>query len=105
MLKWYWRQNYFIVPFGKAGKNFVSELSQLALAFGSASTLETVALKAATVFPILLLQKPSRVLKTKDHINCLERRLASWSNGDLDELAKEGRAMQQRDTQTWVCQI
>ena len=93
----HWRRNCFTVPFGKAGKSFVSELSRLYLAFGSSSSvLEAVALKAATVFPILLLQKPSRASKTKDHINCLERRLASWSNGDLNELMMEGRVLQLR---------
>lgn len=92
----HWRRNYFTVPFGNAGKKFVSELSQLYLAFGSASTLEAVALKAATIFPILLLQKPSRASKTKDHIKCLERRLANWCNGDLDELLRECRVIQQQ---------
>ena len=77
----HWRRNCFSVPFGKAGRDFVSELSRLYLVYGSASTLEAVALKAATVLPILLLQKPSKRSKTKDHTKCLERRLASWSNG------------------------
>ena len=35
---------------GKAGSAFVNELSRL---FGAASTLESVAMKAATVLPIL----------------------------------------------------
>ena len=61
----HWRRNCFSVPFGKAGRDFVSELSRLYLAYGSASMLETVALKAATVLPILLLQKPSKRSKTK----------------------------------------
>ena len=73
----------------------MSELSRFYVAYGSASTLEAVALKAATVFPILLLQKPSKRSKTKNH-KCLERRLASWSNGDLEELVREGRTLQQR---------
>ena len=73
----HWRRNCFSVPFGKAGREFVSELSRLYLAYGSASTLEAVALKAATVLPILLLQKPSKRSKTKHHTKCLERRLAS----------------------------
>ena len=41
------------------------------------------------------LKKPSRTSKTKQHIT-LERRLGLWSNGDLDELVREGRAIQQR---------
>ena len=92
----HWRRNTFTIPFGRAGKNFVTELSRLYLAFGSSSSLEAIALKAAIVFPILLLQKPSKGSKTKVHITCLERRLASWTNGDLDELVREGRAIQQR---------
>ena len=90
-LKWYIGD--VTVPSGQAGKNFATELSRLYHAFGSNST---VALKAATVFPILLLQKPSNRSKAKDHITCLERRLASWSNGDLEELVREGRVIQQR---------
>ena len=92
----HWRRNCFMTPFGKAGKAFTKELARLYLAFGSASTLESIALKAATVLPILLLQKPSRASKTKHHIECLERRMQLWSNGDLDELMREGRAIQKR---------
>ena len=66
------------------------------LAFGSASALKSVALKATIVLPILLLQKPSKTSKTKDHIKCLERRLQLWLEGDLEELVREGRAIQQR---------
>ena len=56
----HWRSKCFSIPFGKTGRDFVRELSRLYLAFGSASTLEAVALKTATVLPILLLQKPSK---------------------------------------------
>ena len=40
----HWRRNYFSVPLGKAGRDFLSELSRLYLAYGSASTLKSVAL-------------------------------------------------------------
>ena len=69
----HWRRNCFSVPLGKLGRDFVSELSRLYLAYGTASALESVALKAATVYPILLLQKPSKRSKAKEHIQCLER--------------------------------
>ena len=85
----HWRRNSFSVPLGRAGRNFVTELSRLYLAFGSTSSLKIIALMAATVFPILLLQKPSKGSKTKDHIACLERRLVSWANGNLDDLVRE----------------
>ena len=78
----HWRRNCFHVPFGKAGKDFVRELSKLYSAYGSASALESVALKAAVVLPILLLQKPSRTSKTKQHITLLDRLPANmwWSD-------------------------
>ena len=83
-------------PFSKAGKEFVNEPSRLFLAFASASALKSIALKAATVLPILLLQKPQRASKTKEHIACLERRLKSWKEGNLNNLLLEGRAIQRR---------
>ena len=67
----------------------MNELSRLYLAYGSASALESVALKATIVLPILLLQKPGKTSKTKEHIAC---RLSLWSSGEL----MEGRALQQR---------
>ena len=82
----HWRKNCFTPPSGRAGKGFVSELSRLYQAFGTASTLESVALKATIVLPHLLLQKPHRTSKNKDHIACLDRRLSLWKKGDIDQL-------------------
>ena len=96
MLKWFIGEETFTVPFGKAGREFVGELSKLYHAFASASALESIALKAATVFPILLLQKPRRASKAKEHAACLERRLRSWNEGNLNDLIQEGRAIQRR---------
>ena len=96
----HWRRNCFTVPFGKAGREFVGELSKLYQAFASASALESIALKAATVLPILILQKPQRASKAKDHVACLERRLRSWKEGDLNDLLLEGRAIQHRIPKT-----
>ncbi|MCG8625031.1 MAG: hypothetical protein MJE68_23905, partial [Proteobacteria bacterium] len=90
----HWRPNLFKVPYGKAGKSFISELARLFKAFATGSALESIALKAATLLPIL--QKPARRSKAKDHSTCLERRLNTWLGGDLDELLKEGRTIQQR---------
>ena len=44
--------------------------------------------------PTLILQKPLRTSKTKDHINCIERRLDLWLKGDIDALIMEGRTIQ-----------
>ncbi len=92
----HWRKNCFTVPFGKAGKDFVDVLSNLYAAFASASALESVALKAATVLPILALQKPHRASKNKENSACLTRRLSTWKEGNLNDLVLEGRTIQKR---------
>ena len=92
----HWRRNCFTVPHGKAGKEFVGELSRLYLAFASASALKTIALKAVTVLPILVLQKPHKASKAKEHNVCLAKRLRSWKEGNLSDLLLEGRAIQRR---------
>ena len=91
----HWRPNVFKVPYGKVGKCFASELARLFKAFATGSAMECIALKAAVLLPILLLQKPTRRSKAKVHSSCLERRLNTWLRGDLDELLKEGRTIQQ----------
>ena len=92
----HWRPNLFKVPFGKAGKSFVSELASLYKAFVSSSAMESIAMKAIIVLPILLLQKPSAKSKAKEHNACLERRLNTWLGGDLSDLLLEGRTIQRR---------
>ena len=86
-----WRTNCLKVPFGNAGKSFVVELARLYSAFTNGSAMESIALMATTVLPILTLQLPHKRSKVKEHIKCLERRLKVWSDGDLTTLVKEGR--------------
>ena len=90
----HWRRNVFKVPSGKAGKAFVAEMSRLIRAYAEGSTLETIALKCAMIMPALLLQKPHKTSKAKDHILCLERRMRLWEDGDLDALLHEGCSIQ-----------
>ena len=92
----HWRKNCFKVPLGNVGKAFVEELSRLFNAFASASALESVALMATTVLPILVLQNPHHRSKVKEHITCLKRRLEAWIEGDLKSLVEEGRTIQHR---------
>lgn len=84
----HWKLNLFEVPFGKVGKSksFVSELAKLFKALASRSAMESIAVKAAIVLSILLLQKPSSTSKAKEHSNCLDRCLRKWLDGDLNEL-------------------
>ena len=92
----HWRRNVFAVPSGKAGTGFVSELSRLFLAYAEGSALESIALKAAMTMCALLLQKPNRTSKSKDHVACLERRMTLWRAGDLEDLLQEGQTIQRR---------
>ena len=93
----HWKKNSFAVPRGSAGKAFVlAELARLFRAVGEGSSLESVALKAIFVVYILLLQKPSRISKDKDHTLQLEQWLKQWRDGNLLELVAEGRAIQGR---------
>ena len=92
----HWRKKCFKIPWGNAGKSLVDELCRLYTAFADASALECVALRAAVVLPILVLQQPHRRSKPKELIACLERHLKTWKDGDLESLVEEGRAIQQR---------
>ena len=63
----HWQNNIFNVPLENAGKSFVAELSRLYRAYADGSALEAIALKACTVMSVLLLQRPFRSSKSKDH--------------------------------------
>lgn len=91
----HWRRNIFLVPLGKSGKEFAREMTRLLRAFAEKSALESIALRALMVMPLLLLQKPSMGSKSIEHAKCLERRLALWKAGDLNALLFEGRTIQQ----------
>ena len=43
--------------------------------------------------PKLLLQKPSKNSKSKDHLKALERRIELWTTGDLLDLLKEAETI------------
>ena len=53
-----WKRNIFLVPSGKVGKAFVSEITRLVRGYAKATALEGIALKAVVVMLVLLLQKP-----------------------------------------------
>ena len=91
-----WQRNIFQVPSGKAGKAFIEELTKAVSYFTASSNLEAVAITMIMILPPLLLQKPSKNSKSKDHVSYLIKRLEWWRNGDLDLLIKEGDAIQKR---------
>ena len=92
----HWRRNLFKIPSGRHGKAFVQEMASLFQSYADASAREKIALKATMVLPALLLQKPFKTSKVKDHISCIERRHSLWRQGKFQALLDEGRAIQQR---------
>ena len=78
----HWRRNVFLIPSGKAGKTFITELAKLYQAYADASTLECIALKACTVMQCLLLRKPHAKSKAKEHsAHSVQRSCSLWVKG------------------------
>ena len=90
----HWKKNVFLLPSGKSGKEFIDEMTRLVVEWNNDSPLKLISLKALMVMPNLLLQKPSKSSKAKDHQLALERRLALWKNGDIVELILEAETIQ-----------
>ena len=90
----YWKKNIFLLPTGKRGRCFINERTRLIDTWIRGLQLKNIALKAVMIMPCLLLQKPSKYSKAKDHIKALERRLKLWTDGILAELLKEGESIQ-----------
>ena len=90
----YWRQKLFLLPTGKSGKKFIREITRLVNSWIDQTALRPIALKAIMVMPALLLQKPSRTSKSKDHLAALSRRLDLWEQGNIFDLLHEGQTLQ-----------
>ena len=73
-----WRRNLFFLPTGKAGEGFIEELNRVFSLFNSGSPFEPIALTMTSIIFPLLLQKPSKNSKTKDHVRYLEKRLETF---------------------------
>ena len=84
----------FRIPQAKCGRAFVAEQARLFRAYAVGSALESIALKAAIIKPVLLLQRSHVRSKEKDHVTHLTRRLSLWSRGDIHSLVSEGRTLQ-----------
>ena len=92
----FWKKNLFMLPTGNAGKNYIKEVTRLLNAWTHDTPLRLVSLKAIHTMPALLLQKPSKTSKSKDHLNALERRLELWIKGDINSLLLEAETIQER---------
>ena len=63
------------IPNGKAGDNFIKELSRPFRSYADVSSMDCIALTAAFLLPILVLQRPPSRLKSKELTFHLNRRL------------------------------
>ena len=57
------------------------------------SPLKEIAFKAIVILPSLLLKKPSKKSKSKDHQKALERFIELWASGELLDLLKEAETI------------
>ena len=85
-----------MLPNGQAGKNFISETTRLINAWAENSPLKEIAWKAVFIMPALLLQKPAKESKSKDHVKALQRRLELWHKGEFEQLLDESQTLQER---------
>ena len=90
----HWKKNIFLLPSGKAGKDFINEMTRLVCEWNNDSPLKTISLKALMIMPSLLLQKPSKTSKAKDHTDALKRRILLWKEGDIENLVLEAETIQ-----------
>ena len=92
----HFRPNLLSVPSGATGEQYVSIIARLYQCFGDAAAGEGMSIKVAMVATQVLLQQPYRMVDSRKHADCLQRRLLSWDTGDIDELMTEARTIQQQ---------
>ena len=90
----FWRKNIFLLSSGKSETQYTEETTRLINSWIHNSPLQDVAFKAIMVMPNLLFQKLTRNLKSKDHLEALNRRLNLWKEGELTELLIESETIQ-----------
>ena len=91
-----WKKNIFSLPRGKCGSDFLKELTRLIYLFVDRTKWERLALPLIHIFVPLMLQKPSKKSKAKDHAKYLASRLGKWARGELDNLLTECNEIQKR---------
>ena len=89
-----WKRNLFMLPSGKIGKDYIDECIRLIHEWVNNSPLHDISLKALMIMPSLLLQKPNKTSKAKEHSELLKSRFVKWKNGDFDSLVREVRYIQ-----------
>ena len=85
-----------MLPTGAAEKKYITETTKLLNSWTYNSPLKDIAFMAIHIMPSLLLQKPNKTSKMKDHLKALGRRTDLWSNGKTNELLFEDETIQSR---------
>ena len=91
-----WSKNIFHIPTGKAGRDFIEELTRLIDLFNHKTAWKSTALLLVHIFIPIMLQKSHAKSKPKENSVYLQKRLNLWSQGDLVGLMKESREIQKR---------
>ena len=81
---------------GASEKKYIDETTRLINLSVNNTPYESITLKAVHVMLALLLQKPIKSSKSKEHLEALTRRLSLWNEGKIDELLYEGQTIQDR---------
>ena len=72
-----WKKNLYKLQTGSAAKAFIKELSLWLERFNRKTEYHSIALKVYIILPALMLQKPSKTSKSREHFKKLEDRLAA----------------------------
>ena len=95
-----WEKNFFELPKGKIGKEFIQELTRLLQLMNNKTAWENLAVSLIHIFLPIMLQKPAAKSKRKDHVRYLTKRMEMWKSGKLKELLAECKTIQQRMLKT-----
>ena len=91
-----WKKNIFKLPRGKAGRDFISELTRLINLFNYNTAWKNHALSLVHIYVPMMLQKPSKRSKARDNAKYLSKRLNLWHGGKLNQIMQELREIQKR---------
>ena len=89
-----WQKNLFMLPRGKAARDFLTELTRLINLFTFDTKWKPLALKFVHVFIPIMLQKPSPRSKAANNAKYLKDRLQMWEKGEIDKLMSQCREIQ-----------
>ena len=75
---------------------YIYECTRLILKWVNDNHLQSIALKALMIVPLLLLQKCSGISKGEYHTESLKERLKLWKEVEFDGLVREVRFIQSK---------